>query len=312
VAVWWPSKPPDPLVPPAPTGLVLPLLAAATSLAILFVGTIRPMNRAALILATVTLLAAGIRFARSAFGLRTLGEERRRQSVTDELTGLANRRFLFDALDELCAQDGDETSERRMAFLFVDLNDFKEINDSFGQRCGDELLRQLGPRFAGSLRGSDLLVRAVTGFVLEEALSQCAAWRTAGRPLAVSVNVSPTNLLEAGFADFIRHLLRRNDLPAELLVIEITETCIFAHLDRSRLVVRDIDLVRATIDLAHAMGLRVVVEGIEDQATLDLVSDFGCEIVQGYYISRPKAADEMFSWLRARDDRAARTRLSLP
>ena len=35
-------------------------------------------------------------------------------------------------------------------------------------------------------------------------LAQCAAWRDAGRPLAVAVNVSPTNLLDAGFVDLVR------------------------------------------------------------------------------------------------------------
>ena len=56
---------------------------------------------------------------------------------------------------------------------------------------------------------------------------------------------------------------------------------------------RDLELVRATIDFAHELGLRVVAEGIEDVATLDLLDELGCDLAQGYYISRPAPADEL-------------------
>ena len=51
------------------------------------------------------------------------------------------------------------------------------------------------------------------------------------------------------------------------------------------------ELVRATIDLGHALGLRVVAEGIEDSATLELLTGLGCDVGQGYFISRPKPAE---------------------
>jgi diguanylate cyclase (GGDEF)-like protein len=50
-------------------------------------------------------------------------------------------------------------SRGELAFLFVDLNHFKEINDSFGHASGDQLLRQIGPRIRACLRESDLLLR---------------------------------------------------------------------------------------------------------------------------------------------------------
>ena len=56
---------------------------------------------------------------------------------------------------------------------------------------------------------------------------------------------------------------------------------------------RDLELVRSTIDLGHAMGLRIVAEGIEDDATLELLAELGCDIAQGYCISRPKPAGEL-------------------
>jgi EAL domain-containing protein (putative c-di-GMP-specific phosphodiesterase class I) len=56
---------------------------------------------------------------------------------------------------------------------------------------------------------------------------------------------------------------------------------------------REMELVRATINLGHDMGLRVVAEGIEDVETLDLLSDLGCDLAQGYYISRPTPASRL-------------------
>jgi EAL domain-containing protein (putative c-di-GMP-specific phosphodiesterase class I) len=54
-----------------------------------------------------------------------------------------------------------------------------------------------------------------------------------------------------------------------------------------------VELVRATIALGHALRLRVVAEGIEDKATLDLMSELGCDLGQGYFIARPKPAHEL-------------------
>ena len=85
---------------------------------------------------------------------------RHRQSVTDDLTGLRNRRHLFQILNGFFAEETDTPLPgRRLAFLFLDLSHFKEINDSFGHPAGDEVLKQLGTRLMGTLRDSDLLVR---------------------------------------------------------------------------------------------------------------------------------------------------------
>jgi EAL domain-containing protein (putative c-di-GMP-specific phosphodiesterase class I) len=56
---------------------------------------------------------------------------------------------------------------------------------------------------------------------------------------------------------------------------------------------RDLELVRATIQLGHDMALRVVAEGIEDVDTLNLLSDLGCDLAQGYFISRPMPANKL-------------------
>lgn len=77
------------------------------------------------------------------------------QATTDDLTGLPNRRALYlQAGIRLKA-----SHHRRQALLMLDLDGFKEVNDSLGHRAGDELLVQVGARLTAHLRGGDLLVR---------------------------------------------------------------------------------------------------------------------------------------------------------
>jgi EAL domain-containing protein (putative c-di-GMP-specific phosphodiesterase class I) len=56
---------------------------------------------------------------------------------------------------------------------------------------------------------------------------------------------------------------------------------------------RDLALVGATIELAHALQLQVVAEGIEDVTTLDMLVGVGCDLAQGYYIGRPVPASDL-------------------
>ena len=56
--------------------------------------------------------------------------------------------------------------------------------------------------------------------------------------------------------------------------------------------------VRSTIDLAHNMGLVVVAEGVEDEATLERLKALGCDMAQGYFLSRPLPADQVVACLR--------------
>jgi EAL domain-containing protein (putative c-di-GMP-specific phosphodiesterase class I) len=184
------------------------------------------------------------------------------------------------------------------------------------------------------------LMGPLTELVLEAALTQCAAWRVVSPQLSVSVNVSATTLLAAGFIDLVRGHLHRHHLPASALVLEITETTVIREFERSKRVIADLqglglavsiddfgagftslaylghlavseikldrafitglaaaergrDLVGATIDLGHALGLRVVAEGIEDQETLDLLTRLGCDLAQGYFIGRPVPASQL-------------------
>ena len=56
-------------------------------------------------------------------------------------------------------------------------------------------------------------------------------------------------------------------------------------------------LVRSSIDLGHNLGLSVVAEGVEDQATASALADLGCDVLQGYHLARPMDAVSMTTWL---------------
>jgi EAL domain-containing protein (putative c-di-GMP-specific phosphodiesterase class I)/CheY-like chemotaxis protein len=56
-------------------------------------------------------------------------------------------------------------------------------------------------------------------------------------------------------------------------------------------------IVRAAIDLSHALGLDAVAEGIEDAATLERLVLLGCDLAQGYFIAKPMPADAVLPWL---------------
>jgi diguanylate cyclase (GGDEF)-like protein len=68
----------------------------------------------------------------------------------------------------------------------------------------------------------------------------------------------------------------------------------------------DATIVRSIIDLGHSLGLTVVAEGVESQATLDRLRTFGCDRAQGWHLSPALPADDVTSWLR---NRAATTPL---
>ncbi len=56
-------------------------------------------------------------------------------------------------------------------------------------------------------------------------------------------------------------------------------------------------IVRATVELAHSFGLRVVAEGVEDALTQRLLMDLGCDVGQGYHMSKPLRGTEVTQWL---------------
>lgn len=92
---------------------------------------------------------------------RNLLEEKNRlleaRTVTDDLTGLANRLSVTQYLAERLQSS--RLRQTQIVVIFIDLDGFKAINDSYGHAVGDQLLKAVGQRLVGSLRTSDLVAR---------------------------------------------------------------------------------------------------------------------------------------------------------
>src|SRR4051794_30132616 len=153
-AAWLRESPPRPSEEFSMVVLAALLTYATIALTLLTVGQFSKIDPVAVSLAIVTVLAGMARAGRTVVErLR----ETRTQALTDDLTGLANRRYLVDTLHatlESAAGRGDE-----LALLLIDLDGFKELNDTLGHHAGDEVLRQIGPRLKVLLREDDTLAR---------------------------------------------------------------------------------------------------------------------------------------------------------
>lgn len=60
---------------------------------------------------------------------------------------------------------------------------------------------------------------------------------------------------------------------------------------------QDEQIVRSTINLAHSLNVQVVAEGVEDAASYDMLKLMGCDLIQGYYFSRPLPWNEIAKWM---------------
>ncbi len=86
-----------------------------------------------------------------------LEEELRRQAFHDSFTGLANRALFADRLEHALART--HRFGQAIAVLFIDLDDFKTVNDSLGHGEGDQLLIAVAERLVGAVRGGDTIAR---------------------------------------------------------------------------------------------------------------------------------------------------------
>jgi diguanylate cyclase (GGDEF)-like protein/PAS domain S-box-containing protein len=88
---------------------------------------------------------------------KRLEQQVQHQATHDELTGLPNRRLLYDRL--LQAINQCRRHQRFMAVMFIDIDHFKSINDTYGHDFGDEVLRQTSMRLQHCIRETDTLAR---------------------------------------------------------------------------------------------------------------------------------------------------------
>jgi diguanylate cyclase (GGDEF)-like protein/PAS domain S-box-containing protein len=155
---------------------------------------------------------------------RTLEAGLRHQALHDDLTGLPNRILLRERVEQALIRAGDEST---VALLFVDLDDFKTVNDDFGHAAGDDLLRQAAGRLKASCRSQDTAGRLggdEFGVLLESAATAgdvvrvCERLREAlhapfdvgGHPLTVTASVGVA-VADPPAATSTDELLRRAD-----------------------------------------------------------------------------------------------------
>jgi EAL domain-containing protein (putative c-di-GMP-specific phosphodiesterase class I) len=70
----------------------------------------------------------------------------------------------------------------------------------------------------------------------------------------------------------------------------------------------DASVVRSTIQLGHSLKLQVVAEGIETPEHLEELTHFGCDIAQGYHLSRPVPPDQIPTWIHTNEATAPASR----
>ena len=139
----------------AAKALTVSSVATLAGLGVLVMSSRVPVSTLAVTLAGVTLLAAAARSQLAFRLLERMAHLGRLAAATDELTGLPNRRALYA---EGQVRTGDPQRQRQ-ALLMLDLDKFKEVNDSLGHRAGDQLLIQVGVRLGERMGAGDLLAR---------------------------------------------------------------------------------------------------------------------------------------------------------
>ncbi|MDT4942212.1 MAG: diguanylate cyclase, partial [Pseudonocardiales bacterium] len=180
--------------------------------------------------------------------------------------------------------------------------------------------------------------------VVRLAVADAARWHAAGLELRVAVNCAPPELLSGVFLPRLHEAIAQAHLPADSLVLEVTEDSFIAEPERARELLLDIrehgvqiaiddygtgfsslrylrdlpvdelkldrtfvaavctdersrTIVASTVQMAIALGLRTVAEGVEDAATAAELIAMGVTAFQGYYFSRPMPSAEVAGWL---------------
>jgi diguanylate cyclase len=131
------------------TVLLVPSGFMLAALGLLLIDHVHRLSALPFSLATVTMLAAIVRMVVAFRDARGLAEARR-LAGTDDLTALPNRRRFMALTEEAIVAS--RASGRGLAVLMLDLDNFKQLNDTLGHHAGDELLRKIGPGLQHALR----------------------------------------------------------------------------------------------------------------------------------------------------------------
>ena len=123
------------------------------------------------------------------------------RALHDPLTGLANRTLFFDRCEQAITRLGRET--RQLGVLFLDLDDFKEVNDQYGHDTGDRLLIEAASRIQAAIRAVDTAARfGGDEFLIlcEQVSSDDDMERLRDRIVATLADTSPSISVSIGYA----------------------------------------------------------------------------------------------------------------
>ena len=166
------------------------------------------------------------------------------------------------------------------------------VNVSATLLADHEFIELVGERLRASLLPAKRVTIEVTESAAmdspERAIAALESWRALG--VSISIDDYGTGQSSLGYLQ---------KLPATELKIDKSFIQTVGS-DR-----RNAIMVRSTIALAHELGMKVVAEGIEDQACLSALAEMECDTAQGYFIARPMAADAMTEFLSNRERDAA-------
>jgi EAL domain-containing protein (putative c-di-GMP-specific phosphodiesterase class I) len=178
------------------------------------------------------------------------------------------------------------------------------------------------------------VISQISDFVLSEACGQAAKWRRNGLDLGLAVNLSGREFAEGGLVDrIVGHLtleVTETEVMADLTQVSMvldelaargislaiddygTGYSSLAYIHRLPVQELKIDrsfvtslpsessnaiIVNSSIAMAHSLGLKVVAEGAEDEATCSMLADAQCDFIQGYYLSKPITSEQLESRL---------------
>lgn len=145
---------------------------------------------------------------------------------------------------------------------------------------------------ASGLPAGDLVLEVTeTGLMTDPERALAAMNRLAARGLGISIDDYGTGYSSLSYL---------NDLPASELKIDRSFTARVTGDPRTRAI------VAGTVELAHRLGMRLIVEGVEDEPTLEVMARLGCDETQGYLHSRPLPPEAFLDWLRTHESRSAR------
>lgn len=175
----------------------------------------------------------------------------------------------------------------RGLYLEVSLNISAEdlVSLTLEQRLGELLQRYLVP--------SDQLVFEITESAVMREPERALAMLHRLRALGIRLSVDDFGTGYSSLAQLRRMPVQELKID-QSFIRELDDTC------------GDAVIVRSTIDMSHALGLKVVAEGVEHGETRDLLRAWGCDTLQGYFFSRPLAPDAFEAWLRQQPHLAAR------